>query len=309
MQVVRAAAALLLLALGLGCTGPRIGTGALADLEPYLWPRDGVLNFLSCRWSVATPIGVAVSGATPDEAAALERALRAWGQAGLGVRFSRAPWEEASVRVAFVDDPVPRADGSLGQGRSIADCLLAPQDLPRSGLVLVRVTLARHKPPDLLSRTRELSESERMGALLHELGHALGFQGHVRGDDPLSREPERVRRWGERVLAGEPLASGALAALYATAEPVGVLAQRPLAAARTHFVDRLARLAASEPTHGPFLRVGDGAARVFWRDARGREYGVQIHQPTRLARRPEALVLLPERATRDALLRSLDPRE
>ena len=55
-----------------------------------------------------------------------------------------------------------------------------------------------------------------------------------------------------------------------------MLGRAEVSPARTQFVDRLARLATEADAVGPFVRVGDDIARIFWTDARGREYGVQV---------------------------------
>jgi hypothetical protein len=135
--------------------------------------------------------------------------------------------------------------------------------------------IARHTPP-VWGRERLLTLEERSGALLHELAHALGAPGHAGGaDDLLASTPDAARRAGARALAGEPLESPALAALYA--RPPGELLQSVAVEAwRTFELDRLARLAAAQPLDGPFLRAGDAAGRIFWRDARGREWGFLV---------------------------------
>ena len=77
------------------------------------------------------------------------------------------------------------------------------------------------------------------GTALHELGHALGFQGHAsRGRTVMVRATDAVRLAGERVMAGKAFDDAAVGALYAV--PSGsVVGRLPLAKQRTSSVDRL----------------------------------------------------------------------
>ena len=69
------------------------------------------------------------------------------------------------------------------------------------------------------------------------------------------------------------------------------------------------RLAFEHGLDGPFVRVGTvGMGRIFWRDAAGREYGLQVVRYPEVVRDPRELLLLPEARTRRALPRSRDRR-
>src|SRR5690606_24658305 len=70
---------------------------------------------------------------------------------------------------------------------------------------------------------------------------------------------------------------------------------------RTDLVDRMARLAEQHGLEGPFVRVGEQAGRIFWRDARGAEYGLMIVRLRELLRDPRQLAVFPEPRTRAAL--------
>jgi hypothetical protein len=293
-----------------GCAvlGALCGCAGLAPQDalrarPYVWASAGQVELLACRWVGVAPIGVALApDARAEEERALEAALASLAGALPGVRFVRVREGAESIRVRFVDAPVARADGTQGTGRTIADCALAAPGA-RAALVAADVELARTTPPDWRGERRALSAEERTGALLHELGHALGVAGHAaRGDDVLAASPEAARRVGRRALAGERIASPALAALYARAsgEP---LVRTPVEAWRTRDLERLAKLAAEHGLAGPYLRAGDVSGRIFWRDAAGREWGFLIPDLARVARDPGRLLLLPEAATRSALPR------
>jgi hypothetical protein len=207
------------------------------------------------------------------------------------------------------------AASALGAGRAVVDCVLdgSPPELgDRAGalpaqLVRARVELSR-QGRDALGRPKRHTPEEFTGAALHELGHALGFQGHASfGATALRREPERVRALGADVLAGEPFADASLAALYAL--PSGcVLAVSPVSRGRTDLVDRMAALAQRGRLAGPFVRVGDTAARVFWSERREPhyEYGLSVVNLAETYADPARVLVVAENRTRGALPRSRD---
>lgn len=322
-------AGVLLGLLGPGCAGPAWDAEALeaahpalarypghrlADLHPYLWPRQGELLLFTCRWTTEAPLGVWISAEfDARERSLAERALEAWQQAGLGLRFAEVREDEAAILLSMTDAAIETATGP-GAGRAVVDCALA-DELPGARtmlgaeLVLARVEVAR-SVTDPLGRRRVREEAELLGTLVHELGHALGFQGHVSygNRSALRRAPEEVRALGERLLAGSGFADDSLSALYAL--PSGTLLARVAVEGwRTSLVDRMAALARSEGLEGPFARVGDRTARIFWRDHRGGradEYGLQVMNLAETLRRPERLLVGAETLTRAALPRSRD---
>jgi len=286
-----------------------IGGQRLADAHPYVLPREGEVVLFLCRWSASAPIPVSLPpDASAEERGALEAALHAWEGAGLGVRFTEVGAERAAIRIALEEGPV-RTGAGLDTGNTVADCRLAP--LSQQGGVAVRaelvgaaIRLARHTNPDWQDHARALTPAELAGSALHELGHALGFEGHARqGDTVMVREVEVVQHAGRDLLAGEPFSDATLRALYAL--PSGAVVSRaPVGAARTEEVDRMARLAEREGLDGPYARVGESAARLWWRDGAGNEYGFLVPKLPALVRDPQTLALLPESRTRDALARA-----
>jgi hypothetical protein len=166
--------------------GVQLDLRPLAEATPYLLPAHGTLTLFLCRWRTGLPIPVSLpSGMAPPERRAVQAALRAWESAGLGIRFVPVQAEEASLEIELVDGPVPTASGP-GGGNTIADCRLKGPGLPSAGrdalaaeLEFASIRLARRTPPDARGRDRVLGLEELTGAALHELGHALGFQGHV----------------------------------------------------------------------------------------------------------------------------------
>ena len=291
--------------LPLACASAPAPERALRE-HPYVWAHEGQVELSSCRWLLDAPIGVALAGeASPEEERAFRAALEALHAVLPDLRLLPVPAGAAGISARFVDAPLARADGTLGSGRSIVDCRLGVPGA-RAAVVTAQVEVARHAPPDWRGRERPLTLEERSGALLHELAHALGAPGQVGGDDLLAGTPEAMRRAGARSLAGEPLASPTLVALYA--RPAGeLLRSAAVEPWRTFELDRLARLAAQQPLDGPFLRTGEAAGRIFWRDAGGREWGFLVVGIAELARDPSQLLLVPEANTRNALPRRAPP--
>ena len=306
-RVRRSRAALALFAAGwaacFGCyaSGPH-SRGRSADLSgliPFVWPRDGSVTLMTCRFETALPIGFAVENATREERYDAEAVLRAWERASLGVRFIAAPIADAQLAIAFGDEPAAEA------GRSFADCQLNGE---RAELASARVEIARNAA-GVRGAARALSQDERLGVLAREVGRALGWSGSASAGDPLRvSRLATAARVGAAVRAGAPLTSPALSALYAQASGSVIAratAARPLA---TRPVDRLAVLAAAHQLEGPFLRTGVEAGRVFWRDrTSGEEYGALVVAPARLVRAPGRVTLALEPRARRALPRSRDP--
>jgi hypothetical protein len=177
-----------------------------------------------------------------------------------------------------------------------------------ASLASARLRIARRTGIDWRGQTHVLSPVELTATLLHELGHALGFEGHARrGDTVMVSEVERVQRMGRTLLTEGSFQDPTLRALYAL--PSGtVVASMPVDPWRTDLVDRMARLAEQAGLDGPFARVGESAARIFWRDAEGREYGLMIPDLARTLRDPRRVVVVPEPRVRRALPRSRDLR-
>jgi hypothetical protein len=282
----------------------RIRGHHLDEATPYFWPRDGSLALFFCRWPEGSEIPVALPvGATADETRAIEAALRTWEGAGLGIRFRRVAPGEEQLSLLLADESVPTAVGE-GVGSSIVDCRLDGDPGAVAGGVLdaeitnALVRIARRTPKDFRGRDKLLGPEQQTGIALHEIGHALGFQGHVSSGDTsmiLSRDDVTAR--GRAALKGERPQDPTLRALYSL--PSGAVIRRvPLPPARTEAVDRLAEVAARGGLRGPFVRVGDRDGRVFWRDSAGEEYGVTVADVKKLLREPEGLVLLPEPAAR-----------
>lgn len=277
----------------------------LHDATPYLLPVRGELVSFFCRWDVTRPLTVRLpADATPHESRALEAALSAWEGAGLGVRFERRPAADprpADVAFRFLaHDATSRAGGT---GYTLADCRLdslAPSALERprltARLARARIRIVRRETTEWTEADHAWFAGELAGVALHELAHALGFQGHARfGGGLLDRDTRESTPVGRAVLAGRPFAEPTLAALYAL--PSGVVLERvAVPRVRTAALDDW--IAEPPGVDGPFVRVGDRTARIFWRRADGRERGVTLASVATARAHPERLVLLPDTGPR-----------
>jgi len=266
----------------------------LSDATPYLLPVQGELIEFFCRWPTDRPLRIHLpQSANRHERRALDAAVAAWESAGLGLRFERVPRPQAEIDVAFLEaDQTLRAEGT---GFTLADCRLAaagpgaiagprlPAQLDRA-----RIRIVRREQDEWSEEDHAYFAGELTGVMLHELAHALGFQGHTEFvDGILARDTKRSTRVGRRILAGEPFREPTLAALYGLPSGV-VLSRRGVPIARTEALDRLLP---GRP--GPWVRVGDRNGRVFWRAPKG-EWGVTLVSVTTARRQPERLVLLPD---------------
>lgn len=265
----------------------------LGETTPYLLPLRGRLTLFLCRWQDPTPLVVSLPpDATAGEQALLERALDGWRQALPALRFELARGDvPAQIEIRFDADDPERTATTAADCR--VDLALESSSLQiDAALVKARVAL-RRVALDWRGHVQVLSEEELLGSALHELGHALGYQGHARrGATVMLRSVDSVRAAGRRLLSGEAFADAALAALYSV--PSGsVLGSLPLDAARTASFDRLAELARRAPWAGPYVRVGDESARVVWRDGAGAVFGFFVPRVREVLRQPDRLVALP----------------
>jgi hypothetical protein len=269
----------------------------LAEALPYFAPAGDELALFLCRWAGDGPVHVWLpASATPSETAVLRRALQAWEGAGLGI--DPQPFEGTPPRTGIVFellDPEPGETVS-STGDTIADCSIPFQvdptsDTPVDAELQYASIQLRRSLPDALGRLVPLTEMELLGAAVHELGHALGFPGHVaRGGGVMVAhdQVDAARHWGKRLEAGRPLEAPTLVALYRL--PSGVRVGRlPLTRAQRDPLHAVSAIASRVGLRGPYARVGDESARLLWRDDDGASYAIvlldwaaALHDPKRL---------------------------
>jgi hypothetical protein len=283
-----------------------LGAHRLGDTTPYLFPAQDELVMFLCRWETAEPIPVSLPpDASPEQVRALEAALHAWESAGFGVRFARGAPPGVGIELRIVAEPASGA-GEVRGATTVADCAVEPAEGARSSTLAARLVFAsihlRATSANPIGRQVALSPEDLAGAALHELGHALGFQGHVRrGESAMRYQVDAIRRAGRRVLAGEPWEDPTLRALYSVASGV-VLKRSPLPPGHTDPVDRLLAETSSGALTGPIARIGDLEGQILFRDREGAAYAVWLRgTQAALTGRPQDLVLLPGPRARQRL--------
>lgn len=268
-------------------------------MTPYLLPRADALIWFLCRWESEQPLRTSLpADASPRERELLELALASWEEAGLGLRFDKVPeGHAAEIAISIADG---NDAGRAGSATALCAVASRGEDFA-ARLVTAEVSLSRTNR-DMLGRAVPLLDEEWLGAALHEIGHALGFQGHTRSGGIMVRNIEEVRRLGRRVLDGAPLEAPSVAALYRV--PSGArLARVALPAGSTAAIDRLAELAQTKGYRGPLVQVGDirvsaerrlSTARIAWWDEQGRSVGVGIPDLRETLRDPSRLEIRPD---------------
>jgi hypothetical protein len=279
---------------------------------------------VACRF--ASPSAIRVSPAGPGWSeepggralAALAAAIE---PAGLALRRVDAGPAEIGIEAFLAEGPeLPE-----GLGDTLVECDVAKRaaaDAPVDradaavlagvrGRILRAEVRMRRSGRDAAGRSRIASDAEWTGALLHELGHALGYAGHAAtGASIFVRDEFELRGIGRDVLRGAPLVDPTLRALLAL-EPGELLGARRLRPVDAEWVravralDRAWRAAGVERV-GVVASVGDREARWTLRYADGRRLGLRFPGwPERLREGREILVF-PDRETLGALRASLD---
>jgi len=255
----------------------------LGESRPYALAFAGELVLFLCRWTGDASIPVSLTGEVGErQEEALAAALRGWEGAGLGVRFVRVDGPGA-IRVRVRDDIV------TSQADTVADCAIGGPPspgataVPGARLVTASIHVASDDPNPRLT-------------LLHELGHALGFQGHVpRGSTLMLSSHAEIVAQARRVTESSPVEDVALRALYAI-PPGAIVARVPVARAQTLPADRLRAVAAERVLAGPFVRMGDREGLLWWEGEPGRRLALRIEGAQRAVRKPAALRLSPASA-------------
>ena len=230
---------------------------------PYVLPTRGDLLFFVCHWSLDAPLRVSLPpDANRSERDLLDKALRAWEAVVPGLHFDESEAGAAQIRLRFRDQ------GPEG-ARTTTDCEVAPPfagDPLRARLVSAQIELRRAER-DPWGKVVDLAANQLLGSALHELGHALGLQGHAEGGKTVMvREPFSVAKIAERLndeKKPKPLSEPAMRAIYSL--PTGtVIERRALAHGATAAVDAIAERARAQGGERALVRVGDRSAVVRW---------------------------------------------
>jgi len=279
----------------------------LWDTTPYLLPSGDSVTFFLCRWPTDSVIPVSMPpDASDEERESLESVMQAWEDAGLGIRFETGAPPGVGIELRFIDTQ-PGETMTTHAANTVADCAVSPKvfggeagDVLPARLVFASIHLWRGGF-DNLGRPVEHSQSQFLGSALHEFGHALGFQGHVRvGRSVMVKETDQVVRAGIGRDKGRAFSDATLRALYAM--PSGAVVRRsPAKPYETAPVDRMAALAREHEFSGPFVRVGDVDGGLIWRDRAGTRFAIRVDDVRGILRGSQMLWLEPTRATTELL--------
>ena len=245
----------------------------LGDLTPYPAIVDGRVELITCRFpATGPPVPVVIAG---------EQWPSSWGAAALdavdaalhSLSFARPTESFATPGIRILSIPDAGGIGPAGLADTRADCDVGPRggsDSGVRGLLVDSEIRIRRRVLGTWTQERAATAEDWLGAMLHELGHALGFQGHAAvGDSLVQLEQSRLRFLGRRVLEGEPVSAPSLRALYALppGTRLGVAelspAARSVVAGVLEEVEARTRIAGA-PVASRAL-VGDRHARITWR--------------------------------------------
>jgi hypothetical protein len=265
------------------------GAHRLGDSTPYYLPAAGRLTLFLCRWADRATVRVSLpADASPEERSKLETALAAW-EGALGLRFELGDFSGVGIEIRLIDDMLAYS------ANTVADCAVDAEALGASEPAVL--------PARLVSASIHIARDDPRlaGTALHELGHALGFQGHARrGRTVMVSSTSAIREAGERVMGGRAFEDAALGALYAV--PSGTVVKRlTLPSGRTAPVDGLLALGRQGGLIGPLVRVGDHEGRVAWLEPDGRVLAVLLSGLRQALRAPARLRIEPSARAREAL--------
>jgi len=182
---------------------------------------------------------------------------------------------EVEIEIDSVEEE--NGPGPDGLGDTLSECDVSAAgggDSSARGVLRHAQIRMRRVRADVLGRMQPASAQEWVGALMHELGHALGFAGHVAtGDSMLVVDESQLRRAGRRALEGRSDVDGTLAALYRL-KPGRVLGVRALHAGVEDWLEALRENDRRQRESGvarveTLASTGDREARIVWRYADG----------------------------------------
>ncbi len=291
----------------------------LGDLVPFpaLAPdadagAPAQIELVACRFAPGAALRVAATGpGWPEPLAARAFEALAPPLAGLGLTLAPDAGREPDAppaQIAIATFTGLEAEAPAGLGDTLVKCDVSragPAGAVRGEIERAEIRM-RRSGYDEAGRLRPADDAAWVGALLHELGHALGFSGHVAaGDSLLVRDQGLLRALGRRVLRGEALADPTLAALYAL-PPGRSLGRRPLAPLGREWLEAVQALdrqyqAAGNPRVGEIASAGDGEARLAFRYADGQRLVLRFPGWAGAIRRGGPLLAVPDRASIEAL--------
>lgn len=203
--------------------------------------------------------------------------------------------------------------GPRGLGDTLSECDVSPivsttagASRAVRGLLTGAEIRMRRAQLDNTGQIRDASAEEWVGALMHELAHALGFIGHVAtGHSILVRDETRIRAAGRRALSGEAVPDPTLDALYLL-QPGQWLGSRRVRAEGMSWLQAMRDFNRQRPEKfgtsvATFSSVGDTEARIVLRYSDGSQLGIRLPYWRNELRSGAGITLRPDRMTRRLL--------
>jgi hypothetical protein len=270
--------------------------------ETRAWLRAGVTSVDEGLASLSLELSLESEDDRVPRPSAAERGAESEVEEGAASHVAGHSFHGITIVGVEADTP----DGPTGVADTLVVCDVSGGEgwpaRARGELVSAEVRIRRARL-DAIGRAQPLFAEEWVGALMHELGHALGFEGHVaHGESILVLEQGDLRAAGRRALAGRATASASLAALYHL-EPGTILGAVELTSASLAWLERLMLgLQALERSgveiSGPFAGVGDRHGQLEWRSKDGRRFRIRLPQWSRQLREGAPIIAIPDAKTR-----------
>jgi hypothetical protein len=287
----------------------------LGDLLPFPALDGRSVALVVCRFAEREIVHVHGSGPgwSRDWARAAVRAVDR-SVSNLSLRLDPDAGSAAGSQIEILSIGDVEGPGPKGLGDTISECDVSRgsgSDRPYRGLLVGAEIRIRRAQIDHTNQLREALAQEWVGALMHEIAHALGFAGHAAiGDTVLVREETSLRAAGRRALAGESRPDATLDALY-TLGPGRVLGMRDIHSDGLVWLERVAalrraRAEAGVEQIGVYSSAGDRAARIVWRYADGSQIGLRMPTWKTDLTRGRAIRLRPDAVTLRALAGSVE---
>ena len=292
----------------------RLSGHRLGDMLPFASFEGDRVVLRACRFSSGRTIRVSGHGRGWPQAwargavSALDRGARGFALS-LQDLAGNDPGSRVDSEIRILSLDATDEAAPIGLADTLSVCDISPAADGRTevrGLLRGSVIRIKRARLDWRGNLVEVSGEEWVGALMHEIGHALGFAGHARtGDSILVRDQDRLRRAGRRALAGQPWRDETLEALYQL-KPGQRLGTRRLsveAISILHGIHQVVEGCLASSSRGVEIRssVGDSQARVEWLLPDGRRLSVRMRHWRDELQAGGEITLRPDAATRLAL--------
>jgi len=247
----------------------------LGDMIPFPAPDGDRIMLVACRFAPKQLVRVRGGGSQwPTD----------WGRAAVGALNQSV--DRVELILEADGESVLRTRPDLGDTLSECDVSSTRSQTTgvsgaRRGLLIGAEIRMRRARLDMALQVQDASAEEWIGALMHELAHALGFAGHAAaGPTILVQEESRLRAAGRHALDGRTVADPTLEALYLLRPGQG-LGTRSVKADDVRWLHAIRKLdhqrsAAGRPSVGMLSSVGDDEARVVWRYSDGSQLGIRF---------------------------------